>query len=127
MNARVLLIDDSRAMRILLASHVRALGFEVAEAGDGSAGLAMLKNAGDVRFVLVDWNMPVLNGLEFIRAVRACTEYRHLRLIVITSETEASQVMAALSAGADEYLMKPFTREALASKLELLGLLQGVP
>lgn len=125
MTTRLLLIDDSRAMRMLLGAQVRTLGFEVIEAGDGSEALARLAAHPDTGIALVDWNMPVMNGLEFIRAARAHARYRRLRIVVITSETEASQVMAALAAGADEYLMKPFTREALASKLELLGVLHG--
>lgn len=125
MTRRALLIDDSRAMRMLLGSQVRALGFEVLEAGDGSQALATLRDAGDIEVALVDWNMPVMNGLEFIRAVRALADFRHLCVIVITSETELSQMQAALDAGADEYLMKPFTRDSLGSKLELLGVLHG--
>lgn len=125
MTRRALLIDDSRAMRMLLGSQVRALGFEVVEAGDGSEALVALRRAGDLGLALVDWNMPVMNGLEFIRAVRALGNFRSLCIIVITSETELSQMQAALDAGADEYLMKPFTRDALASKLELLGVLHG--
>lgn len=123
MSQKVLLVDDSRAMRILLGSQVRALGFEVVEAADGGEALALLTDVPEFHFVLVDWNMPVLNGLDFIRAVRARRQYHNVRLIVVTSETEAGQMTAALEAGADEYLMKPFSREALASKLDLLGLL----
>lgn len=125
MPRRALLIDDSRAMRMLLGSQVRALGFEVTEAGDGSEALAALEGAGDVDLALVDWNMPVMNGLEFIRAVRAHDDLRKLCIVVITSETELSQMQAALEAGANEYLMKPFTRDSLGSKLELLGVLHG--
>lgn len=125
MARRALLIDDSRAMRMLLGSQVRALGFDIIEAGDGSEALAALHERHDVDLALVDWNMPVMNGLEFIRAVRSDKEYRDLCIVVITSETELSQMQAALDAGADEYLMKPFTRDSLGSKLELLGLPHG--
>lgn len=125
MPRRALLIDDSRAMRMLLGSQVRALGFEVTEAGDGSEALAALHDRDDVDLALVDWNMPVMNGLDFIRAVRAHDNFRELCIVVITSETELSQMQAALEAGANEYLMKPFTRDSLGSKLELLGVLHG--
>jgi two-component system chemotaxis response regulator CheY len=125
MTRRALLIDDSRAMRMLLGNQVRTLGFEVTEAGDGSQALAVLCADADFELVLVDWNMPVMNGLEFIRAVRAHSRYCHLCIVVITSETEVSQMVTALTAGANEYLMKPFSRDALGSKLELLGILHG--
>lgn len=123
--ARALLVDDSQAMRKLLGNQVRALGFEVTEAGNGCEALTMLGGGDDISLALVDWNMPVMNGLEFIRAVRALSDYRHLCIVVITSETELTQMQSALEAGADEYLMKPFTRDSLGSKLELLGLLHG--
>lgn len=123
--ARALLVDDSQAMRKLLGIQVRALGFEVTEAGNGCDALTMLGGDRDIHLALVDWNMPVMNGLEFIRAVRALNDYRDLRIVVITSETEISQMQSAFEAGADEYLMKPFTRDSLGSKLELLGLLHG--
>jgi two-component system chemotaxis response regulator CheY len=124
MTLRALLIDDSRAMRILLGNHVRNLGFEVTEAENGREALALLSDGTRVDFALVDWNMPVMNGLEFIRAVRGIGELSHMRLLVVTSETEADKVMAAMRAGADEYLMKPFSRDSLSSKLEMLGLFQ---
>lgn len=124
---RALVIDDSRAMRIMLGESMRSFGFEVDEAEDGSAAIFRLDD-GCVRDVaLVDWNMPVMNGLDFIRTVRADPRFHDMRLLVITSETESQQVMAALEAGADEYLMKPFTRETLLGKLEMLGLVQNQP
>ncbi|MEQ1502432.1 MAG: response regulator, partial [Myxococcota bacterium] len=74
---------------------------------------------------LVDWNMPVMNGLELIRAIRAIRRYDEMPLLMVTTETETTQIARALAAGADEYAMKPFTREALASKLALLGVSAG--
>lgn len=121
-----LVIDDSRAMRMLIGDALRGIGYCVDEAEDGSAAIFRLDDGITRDIALVDWNMPVMNGLDFIRLVRADARFRHMRLLVITSETEAGQVMSALAAGADEYLMKPFSREALMSKLEMLGL-QGVP
>lgn len=121
-----LVIDDSRAMRMLIGDALRGIGYCVDEAEDGSAAIFRLDDGITRDIALVDWNMPVMNGLDFIRLVRADARFRHMRLLVITSETESGQVMSALAAGADEYLMKPFSREALMSKLEMLGL-QGVP
>lgn len=117
-----LVIDDSRAMRILLRDALRGIGYDVDEAENGSAAIFRLDDGMARDVALVDWNMPVMNGLEFIRAVRADSRFRGMRLLVITSETEADQVLTALAAGADEYLMKPFTHETLIGKLEMLGL-----
>lgn len=121
-----LVIDDSRAMRMLIGDTLRGIGYAVDEAEDGSAAIFRLDDGVSRDVALVDWNMPVMNGLDFIRVVRSDSRFRHMRLLVITSETEAGQVMSALAAGADEYLMKPFSRETLISKLEMLGL-QGLP
>lgn len=120
--ARALVIDDSRAMRMVLGGLLADMGFEVDEAEHGERALAMLGAATAPDVVLVDWNMPVMNGLDFIKAVRGSSAFAGVRLLVITSETEVGQMINALAAGADEYLMKPFTADALLHKLEILGL-----
>lgn len=120
---RALVIDDSRAMRSLLRRALHCAGFDVEEAVHGRDGLERLGAGGappDV--VLVDWNMPEMNGLEFVEAVRADGRWADLRVLMVTAETEASQVERALVAGANEYLMKPFTNEALIEKLQGLGI-----
>lgn len=123
---RALVVDDSRAMRLILARVLRARGCEVLEAGDGEQALALL-GAGPLPDVaLVDWNMPVMNGLEFVRAARDEPAYAAMRIVMVTTESESSNVLQALEAGAEEYLFKPFTPEAVVDKLSLLGLLSGV-
>ena len=123
---QAIVVDDSRAMRTILGRFLRDAGYDVAEAGDGRAALTRLAELagqpGVPSLALVDWNMPEMNGLEFVRAVRADAAYRDLRIVMVTSETEMERIVLALDAGADEYLMKPFTREAIFGKLELLGL-----
>jgi two-component system chemotaxis response regulator CheY len=116
-----LVIDDSRAMRSMLARIVRELGYEVVEAADGREALQKLRDGLRPRFALVDWNMPKMNGLEFVESVRQSAQHGDVALMMVTTEIESAQVMRALEAGADEYLMKPFTREALIEKLELIG------
>ena len=119
----VMVIDDSRAMRTILAGQLEDMGFETIEACDGKNALEVLASRPDMPVLaLVDWNMPVMNGLEFIGAVRANDRLRPLKLLVVTSEAEVGHMMEALAAGADEYLMKPFAGEALRSKMSLLGL-----
>lgn len=120
-----LVIDDSKAMRSILKRILTDVGFEVFEADDGQEALECLQRLDHIRLALVDWNMPGMDGYEFVRTVRAATVYAHVRLMMVTAESEIDQVAKALAAGADEYVMKPFTRDALLAKLELLGIRPG--
>ncbi|MBL8250590.1 MAG: response regulator [Candidatus Competibacter sp.] len=118
----VLVIDDSRAMQSMLKGILRGCGFQVVVAGDGREALECLKRGDDIEAMLVDWHMPRMDGCDFIRAVRAFEAYRDLPVMMVTAESEVEQVNRALAAGADEYVMKPFTREAVLEKLNLLGI-----
>ena len=120
---RALIIDDSRAMRSILRRIVTGLGFETLEAGDGQEALDLLEAGHVPDLCLVDWNMPVMDGYTFIVRVRANREWRHVTLMMVTTESEQGQIVKALAAGAHEYVIKPFTPEAIVEKLDLLGLL----
>lgn len=119
---RAMVIDDSRAMRRIISGMLKEVGFEVTEAENGSDALKKLEELGSVELALVDWNMPVLNGFEFVKAVRAKDEHAEMKLMMVTTETGAEEMTAALEAGADEYVMKPFTKEAITEKIRMLGL-----
>ena len=119
---RVLVVDDSRAMRAILRTTLRGLGWEVTEANDGRDGLERMRAEGPFSLALVDWNMPELNGYEFVCAVRSDPHHSGMKMIMVTTEVETAQVVRALSAGADEYIMKPFTREILREKIEMLAI-----
>jgi two-component system chemotaxis response regulator CheY len=121
---QALVIDDSRTMRIVLRRQLEQLGYAVVEAADGQQALEVLAAHGDSLPVLatVDWNMPVMNGLEFVKAVRTDPALRDVTLMMVTTESEHGQIVRALAAGAHEYLIKPFTNEALVDKLDYLGL-----
>ena len=120
-----LIIDDSRAIRRILGSAVRELGFEVREAENGREALETLTGMQPpAEIVLVDWNMPEMNGLEFISQVRADDRWDRVKLMMVTSVTEVDQMIKALAAGADEYIMKPFTKEVLHDKMRLLGIVE---
>jgi two-component system, chemotaxis family, chemotaxis protein CheY len=121
---RALVIDDSKAMRMLLKRELVALGFEVFEAGDGNEALSRLAELGAVDVVLVDWTMPGMDGMTFVHQVRAEAAYEEMRVVMITSESDPAQIFHALMAGVDEYATKPITREALAEKLGLVGLVE---
>jgi two-component system chemotaxis response regulator CheY len=119
---QALVIDDSKTVRSILRKILGQIGFEVSEAGNGREGLQRLGELERPDLALVDWNMPEMDGLEFVRAVRADPRYAGLRLMMVTTENELTRVHTALEAGADEYVMKPFTDEVIREKLELLGI-----
>lgn len=120
MNA--LVIDDSKAMRTILREILKTLGFDVLEAANGQEAMKMMEQAADIAIALVDWNMPIMTGYEFVQAVRSTAAYDSTKLMMVTTETEMEKVITALEAGADEFLMKPFTRDAVIEKLQLLGI-----
>lgn len=120
--AKALIIDDSRAIRLILTKTLSDLGFEVSQAANGQAALDLIQNENrDLSLILVDWNMPVMNGLEFVRHVRANPDLSGVPVMMVTTETETEQMVAALEAGANEYVMKPFTPDVIESKLRLIG------
>jgi two-component system, chemotaxis family, chemotaxis protein CheY len=121
---RALVLDDSKTTRMILRRMFQRIGFEVSEAEDGAQGLKSIQEAGKPDFVTVDWDMPVMDGLAFVRAVRAEFSAESLPLLMVTAANDLGHVAAALEAGANEYLMKPFTEEMVREKLELLGVLQ---
>ena len=120
--ATAMVIDDSKAMRMILSRSLVQFGYEVHTAGNGKEALDYLeKNAPELALLLVDWNMPEMNGLDFVKRVRAIPRYASSLLMMVTTETEIDQMVRALDAGANEYMMKPFTDEAIGDKLRLMG------
>ncbi len=122
---RALVIDDSKAIRLILGKILQDIGFEVTGAANGVEALKELKAAGKMDLALVDWNMPEMNGYEFVQEVRKDKAYDDLPLMMVTTETEMSQVVKALEAGANEYVMKPFTKEMILEKLSMIGIATG--
>ncbi len=97
-------------------------GFTVTEAADGAAALARLERDGPADLALVDWHMPQMSGYDLVRAVRARPGFERMLIVMVTAETETIPMAQALEAGANEYVMKPFTPDILHDKLTLLGL-----
>jgi len=120
---RALIVDDSRAIRTIIKKMLSEVGFEVFEAADGVEALRRLKEMDQPDVLLVDWNMPEMNGYDLLRAVRGDAQYDKVPLMMVTSETELGQMAKALEAGANEYVMKPFTKDVITEKLALLGVL----
>jgi len=119
---RALVVDDSAVIRTVLTRILVGLGFEVMSAANGKEALDKLVTSECPALTLVDWNMPEMNGYQFIRAVRADARWRDMPIMMVTTETEMEQVVRALAAGANEYLMKPFTPEMVQEKLAILGI-----
>ena len=123
-----LVVDDSSVMRRILQRIVGKLGFSAYEAGNGREALDLLAEIPTVPDVaLIDWNMPVMDGLELIRNVRKSPPLRDMCMMMVTTESEHSQMVRALAAGAHEYVLKPFTEDVIRQKLAYLGLIPPQP
>jgi two-component system chemotaxis response regulator CheY len=118
---RALVIDDSKSIRSILSKILTEIGFAVEEASNGLEAIDLIKK-GKVDIALVDWNMPEMNGYEFIQEVRKDNTFKSMLLMMVTTETAIDKVADALEAGANEYIMKPFTKEMIVEKLALMGL-----
>jgi two-component system chemotaxis response regulator CheY len=121
---RALIIDDSRFVRSYLRGLLQGKGIECDEAADGQAALNQLHSGVQFDLVLLDWNMPVMNGLETLKKIRA-GHFNETKVLMVTTEAEHDFIMRALEAGADEYLMKPFDHDAFDDKLAMLGLVEA--
>jgi two-component system chemotaxis response regulator CheY len=119
---KALIVDDARAMRMMLSGMLKQVGFvDVAQAANGKEGLDYLTAHPDTNLALVDWNMPEMTGIEMVEAVRKNAGLKDVCLMMVTTETEMKNIEQALALGANEYAMKPFTKEIIADKLRLLG------
>jgi two-component system chemotaxis response regulator CheY len=120
---KALVVDDSKAVRMILAKTLRGMGYEVREAANGVEALEIIgAEKAAWTLVLSDWNMPEMNGLELLKQLRQDPELASLVVIMVTTETELDQMSIALEAGANEYVMKPFTKDILVEKLQLAGI-----
>jgi len=121
--AKALVVDDSRAVRMLLSRALTQLGYEVQEASNGREALELVETEKSaLSLVLADWNMPEINGLDLLKKLRQNPALSSVAVVMVTTETETERIAEALEAGANEYVMKPFTPDILAEKLELAGI-----
>jgi two-component system chemotaxis response regulator CheY len=119
-----LVVEDSKTIRMILSEYLRKMDIQVVEAANGREALERLKEMSPPDLVLVDWNIPVMSGIDFIRAVRELHIYDPLPLIMVTTNSESDYVGTAMDAGANEYIQKPCTLDALKEKINSLGLLK---
>jgi two-component system, chemotaxis family, chemotaxis protein CheY len=117
-----LVIDDSRATRMILEQQLRAIGFDVCQAANGREALEVVQRMPQLSLAVVDWNMPEMNGLEFVKAFRGNPRNASVPILMVTTETDVEHITLALEAGANEYMMKPFSEDVMAGKLMLLGI-----
>ncbi len=120
---KVLLVDDSRAVRAVGRNFVTALGMEALEAEHGQEALEIVREHPDLDVILLDWNMPVMDGLSFLKALREEPLEKQPVVVMCTTENDMSRIVEAMQAGANEYIMKPFTEEIVREKLEEAGVL----
>jgi len=118
---RALVVDDSTPARMLAGQMLANLGFEVYESVHGGQALEVLARLGPVEVVLLDWNMPDVDGIQFLQALRQDRAMDAVAVVMATSNADAESVATAMGAGANEYVMKPFLQEDLAAKLRILG------
>ncbi len=116
-----LVVDDSKVIRKVARHILETLNFAVDEAEDGRAALDHCTGTAMPDVVLLDWNMPVMSGMEFLRALRRVDGGMEPKVVFCTTENDIAHIRAAIEAGADEYVMKPFDRETLHSKLQIVG------
>jgi two-component system chemotaxis response regulator CheY len=115
---KILVVDDFSTMRRIIKNLLKDLGFtNVQEADDGNTALPMLVQ-GDFDFVVTDWNMPGMQGIDLLRAIRADDKLKHLPVLMVTAEAKKEQIVAAAQAGVNGYVVKPFTAATLKEKLE---------
>jgi two-component system chemotaxis response regulator CheY len=115
---KIMLVDDSNTMRRIQSNTLKQLGYEdVVQAEDGQDALAKLADNLDVKLVLMDWNMPNMNGLDCLKAIKADPSTKDIPVMMVTSEAEKSRIIEAVQAGAANYLVKPFHPDALKEKI----------
>ncbi|MDN2662852.1 MULTISPECIES: chemotaxis response regulator CheY [Psychromonas] len=115
---KVLIVDDFSTMRRIIKNLLRDLGFtNTFEADDGHTALPMLKN-GDFEFVVTDWNMPIMEGIQLLKEIRKDPNLKHLPVLMVTAEAKREQIIEAAQAGVNGYIIKPFTAGTLKEKLD---------
>jgi len=117
---KVLVVDDSKAIREIERKYLEELGFEVLEAENGEEAFKILEENSDVKLILLDWHMPVMNGYEFLLKLRANPNWSDIKVMMVTTENQQKSIIEAIMAGANEYLMKPFDKEMLEVKVRYL-------
>lgn len=121
---KVLVVDDSKTMRLIVSRIMKELGYEVGEAGNGKEAIDALKNDSSYSLVMADWNMPEMNGYEMVVNIKSDDNLKKIPIIMVTTETETGNVSKAIEAGASDFITKPFKKETVQEKINKI--FQGV-
>ena len=122
MKQKILAVDDSKMMLRIISSTIEMLGYDTVKASNGKEALAILEKEPDIVLVLLDWNMPELNGMDTLKAIKGNEQFKSLPVMMVTTEGEKKNVIKAIQAGAKHYLTKPFNQQDLATRImECLG------
>lgn len=117
-NMRILIVDDFPTMRRIVKTLMRQNGFEnFIEADDGAKAYEILKQDPTIEFIVSDWNMPNMTGIEFLKTVRADSKFKHLPFLMVTAEAEKENIIEAVKSGVSNYVVKPFTAQTLGEKM----------
>ena len=119
---KCLVVDDSKVIRMVARRILQELDFDIAEAANGEEAISACRQSMPDA-ILLDWNMPVMNGLDFLKTLRACDGGDRPKVVFCTTENDMDHIRQAISAGADEYIMKPFDRDIIEAKLSQVGVL----
>ncbi|MBC7960362.1 MAG: response regulator [Vallitaleaceae bacterium] len=123
MSKKILFVDDSPVIKKIVQRTVEASGYEFLGASDGKEALGVLdKESSNIKLILSDWNMPIMNGYDFLKAAKKSNTFKHIPVIMITTEGEKSNINKAIQAGAANYLLKPFNPEDLQLKIKQTAL-----
>ncbi|PKM77081.1 MAG: response regulator [Firmicutes bacterium HGW-Firmicutes-15] len=118
---KILSVDDSAIIRMMISKGVKLMGYEILEASDGEEGLSVLARENkEIRLILLDWNMPGMNGIEFLKRIKAPgSAYKEIPVIMVTTESEKTSIVQAIQLGVANYILKPFETEELIKKIRL--------
>lgn len=115
-----MVVDDSRQIRHHVARTLKEFEYTTIEAEHGGVCMELLKEDSSVDVILLDWNMPEMDGMETLEAIKANPQYDHIKIVMMTTENKSEKIMMAMDKGADEYIMKPLTKEVISEKLDSL-------
>ncbi len=120
-NLKFLIVDDSPTMRRIVNNTLKRLGYrDIEEADNGSSGMDKLRSIPGINFIVTDWNMPVMDGLQFVQTIRSSQEFAKLPILMVTTRSVKDDIIEAMKAGVNNYIVKPFTPETMKSKIDAI-------
>ncbi|MCD4651756.1 MAG: chemotaxis response regulator CheY [Candidatus Cloacimonetes bacterium] len=118
---KFLIVDDSPTMRRIVTNTLKRLGYRSIEDADhGQTALDKLRTIPGINFIITDWNMPTMDGLEFVQTIRSSAEFKHLPILMVTTRSVKDDIIEAMKAGVNNYVVKPFTPETMKQKIDMI-------